>query len=103
MEPLRRFMRCVYQWLRFLLKCFGHNFLDGQYQRNWMTYLLYASIFIATSIEINTFFDTNNDMATRLFCVYTFSLDIQVNKCNCKSIHVFILFYAIKIFVFRVL
>lgn len=78
MNSYTRYNRCVFEWERALLKLVGHDFLGEVFEKNLMTFVVYAlvSFAIATMLYTIIFFDA----LARIFCLLFLLIAIQVGN-----------------------
>lgn len=84
MEAYNRFYKCIHEYERTLLRIAGHDILASrEFQRKPMTYMVYAVVFIAITMETYTIIYYG--ILAKIFCLCTFSLTFQVNKTKLNN------------------
>lgn len=72
-----KFRRAVFGWDRTLLRSFGHDVFDENWQKDYLTYILYVILLIIYLLITYTLIWYDN--FTRMTCFFYFSLLLQVS------------------------
>lgn len=78
MDAYNRFNRCLFEWERSLLRLLGHDFMGEKFERNIMTFVIYALLFTAFSAMFYTFAFYSG--LEKIFSVLFFLIAIQVTR-----------------------
>lgn len=95
MEAFNRFNRCIFEWERNLLKLIGHDFFGEKFERNVMTFVVYALTLLTSISELYTLIYL--DPLSKLFALICVLIQIQV-ALNCnrfKTLKHFEFFFSI--------
>lgn len=76
MDAYNRYTRCIFQWGRILLKIVGHDVLDSEFVRSWITYFVYGLIGFTIIVEIYNILYF--DIMTKILCLHFVFMTIQV-------------------------
>lgn len=97
MEAYNRFNRCIFEWERNLLKLIGHDFFGEKFQRNAMTFFVYALILLTFISAVYTLIFL--DPLSEIFALICILIQIQVkwkkNDWNQHFLHISNIFLSI--------